>query len=58
MTGRLDIIRWKDKLDMVLANGETPKAGKWNNTDLKVVIQWFKRDGDKSVPKNKDGLLL
>jgi hypothetical protein len=20
----------------------TPSAGKWNNTDLKVMIQWFK----------------
>jgi hypothetical protein len=36
--GRLEIIRLKDKVDMVLATGETPKAGKWNNTDLKVMI--------------------
>jgi hypothetical protein len=56
--GRLDIIRLKMKVDMVLAKGETPEAGKWNNTDLKVMIQWFKRDGDNAMPKNKDGLLL
>jgi hypothetical protein len=27
--GRLEIIRLKDKVDMVLAKGETPEAGKW-----------------------------
>jgi phenylpropionate dioxygenase-like ring-hydroxylating dioxygenase large terminal subunit len=56
--GRLGMIRLKDKLNMVLAKGETPEAGKWNNTDLKVVIQWFKREGDKVMPNNKDGLLI
>jgi hypothetical protein len=29
-----------------------------NNNDIKVMIQWFKRDGDKAMPKKKDGLLL
>jgi hypothetical protein len=38
--------------------GPTPVEGKWNNTDLKVIIQWFKRDGDKAMTKNKEGLLL
>jgi hypothetical protein len=42
----------------LLEKGATPEAGKWNNHDLKVMIQWFKRDGDKSMPKNKEGLLL
>jgi hypothetical protein len=57
-TGRLYIIRLKDKVDMVLAKGETPEAGKWNNTDMKVMIQWFKREGGKAMSKSKDGLLL
>jgi hypothetical protein len=48
----------KEKVDMVLAKGATPAEGKWNNNDIKVMIQWFKRDGDKSMPKNKDGFLL
>jgi hypothetical protein len=26
--------------------------------DLKVMIQWSKHDGDKAMPKNKEGLLL
>jgi hypothetical protein len=43
---------------MVLAEGEASEAGKWNNTDLKVMIQWFKGDGDKAIQKKKDGLLL
>jgi hypothetical protein len=34
------------------------RTGKWNNHDLKVMIQWFKRDGDKAMPKNKEDLLL
>jgi hypothetical protein len=45
-------------VDAVLAKGVTPETGKWNNHDLKVMIQWFKRNGDKSIPKNKEGLLL
>jgi hypothetical protein len=48
----------KDKVNMVLTKGETPDEGKWNTIDLKFMIQWFKRDGDKAVPKNKDGILL
>jgi hypothetical protein len=43
---------------LVLAKGQTSLEGRWNNTDLKVMIQWYKRDGDKAMPKNKDGLLL
>jgi hypothetical protein len=27
-------------------------------TDLKVIIQWFKREGDEAMPKNKHGFLL
>jgi hypothetical protein len=47
----------KEKVDAVLAKGTTPEAGKWNNHDLKVMIQRFKCDGDKATPKNKQGLL-
>jgi hypothetical protein len=54
----LELIMWKEKVDIVLAKGATPAEGKWNNNDIKVMIQWFKRNGDKSMPKNKDGLLL
>jgi hypothetical protein len=56
--GRLDIIRLKDKVGMVIAKGETPDAGKWNTIDLKVKIQWFKQEGNKSMSRNKYGLLL
>jgi hypothetical protein len=38
--------------------GSTPEAGWWNIHDLKVVIQCCNHDGDKSMPKNKEGLLL
>jgi hypothetical protein len=48
----------KDKVDLVLRKGPTPAAGKWNNTDPKVMIQWFKSYGDKAMPKNNEGLLL
>jgi hypothetical protein len=37
--GRLYIIRLKDNVNMVLAKGETSYAGKWNNTDLEVMIK-------------------
>jgi hypothetical protein len=47
-----------EKVDMVLAKGATPAEGKWNNNDLKFMIQWFKRNGNKSMPKNKYGLIL
>jgi hypothetical protein len=43
---------------LVLAKGATPAEGNWNNNDPKVMIQWFKHDGDRATPKNKDGLLL
>jgi hypothetical protein len=43
---------------VVLAKGAISQAGKWNNHDLKIMIQWFKRNGDKAMPKNKEGLLL
>jgi hypothetical protein len=56
--GRLTIIHLQDKLNMVLEKGATPGSGKWNNTDLKVMPQWFKREVDKAMPKNKEGLLL
>jgi hypothetical protein len=48
----------KEKVDAVLAKRATPEAGKWNNYDPKVTIQWFKRDGDNAMPTNKEGLLL
>jgi hypothetical protein len=56
--GRLERIMLKEKVDLVLAKGQTPPEGRWNNTDLNVMIQWYKRDGDNAMPKNKDGLLL
>jgi hypothetical protein len=56
--GRLERILLQERVDMVLSKGATSAEGKWNNNDLKVMIQWFKRYGDKSMPKNKDGLLL
>jgi hypothetical protein len=53
-TCRLDIFRLKEKDDMVLAKGETPEVGTWNKTEL----QWFKREGDKAMPKNKEDIIL
>jgi hypothetical protein len=58
IAGQLERLKLKTKVDAVLAKGATPETGKWNNYDLKVMIQWFKRDGDKAMPKNKEGLLL
>jgi hypothetical protein len=45
-------------VDMMLVKGASPAEGKWNNNDLKVRIQCFKRYCDKAMPKNKDGFLL
>jgi hypothetical protein len=57
--GRLEQVKLKEKVDAILAKGATAEAaGKWNNHDLKVIIQWFKHDGDKAMPNNKEGLLL
>jgi hypothetical protein len=56
--GRLERVKLKEKVDAVLAKWATPEAGKWNTHDLKVMIQWFKRDGDKATPNNKECLLL
>jgi hypothetical protein len=56
--GRLERILLKEKVGMVLAKGQTPLEGRWNNTDLNVMIQCYKRDGDKVMPNKKDGLLL
>jgi hypothetical protein len=58
VAGQLERLKLKAKVDAVLAEGATPETGKWNNHDLKVMIQWFKRYGDKAMPKNKEGLLL
>jgi hypothetical protein len=44
-------------VDVVLTKGSTPEAGKWEHCDLEVMIEWFRRDGDKSMPNNKEGLL-
>jgi hypothetical protein len=56
--GSLERIMLKEKVDLVLTKGATPAEGKWNNNDLKVMIQWFKRDGDKAMPNNRDGPIL
>jgi hypothetical protein len=55
---RLERNMLKDKVDLVLGKGTTPPESKRNNTDLKAMIQWFKRDVDKVMPKNKEGLLF
>jgi hypothetical protein len=56
--GRLERIKLKGKVDLVLSKGPTPEEGKWNNQDLKAIIQFYKRAGDMAMPKNKEGLLL
>jgi hypothetical protein len=48
----------KEKAEDVLQKGPEPQAGKWNNHDLKVMIQWFKRAGNGPMPKHKEGLSL
>jgi hypothetical protein len=48
----------KEKVEDVIQKWPYPQAGKWNNHDLKVMIQWYKRDGEGAIPKNKEGLLL
>jgi hypothetical protein len=48
----------KEKVEDVIQKGPDPQAGKWNNHDLKVMMQWYKRAGDSAMPKNKEGLLL
>jgi hypothetical protein len=58
MSGQLERLKLKANVDSVLAKGATPETGKWNNHDLKVMTQWFKRDGDKAMPKNKEGLFM
>jgi hypothetical protein len=40
----------------VRTNSVEGEGGFYN--DRKVMIQWFKRDGDKATPKNKDGLFI
>jgi hypothetical protein len=57
-SARLERILLKNKVDLVLGKWATPAAGKWNNTDPKVMIKWFKRDDDNAMPKNKEGILL
>jgi hypothetical protein len=56
--GKLERIKLKGKVDVVLSKGPTPEEGKWKNQDLKVTIQWYKRAGDIAMPKNNEGLLL
>jgi hypothetical protein len=57
-TGMLARQSLKEKVEDVIKKGPDPQAGKWNNRDLKVMIQWYKRAGDGTMPKNKEGLLL
>jgi hypothetical protein len=45
----------KEKADAVLIKGAIPEAGKLNNYDLKVMVQWFKRDVDKAMLNNEEG---
>jgi hypothetical protein len=52
------MIQLKYKVDMMPATGDIQEKGNWNNTDLKVMIQWFKWDGDKAMPQNKNDFLL
>jgi hypothetical protein len=51
-------IKLKGKVDVFLSKGPTPEEGKWNNQDLKVVLQSYKRAGDMAIPKYKEGVLL
>jgi hypothetical protein len=53
--GRVERILLKGTLDLVLAKGQAPSEGKWNNTDLKVMIKWYKRDVDKAIPTHTQG---
>jgi hypothetical protein len=48
----------KEKVEDGIQKGPDPQAGKWNNHDLKVMIQWYKRADDGAMPKHKEGLLL
>jgi hypothetical protein len=47
--GRLERIKLKEKADMVLSKCATPDKGKCNNTDLKVIIRWYKVNSDKVI---------
>jgi hypothetical protein len=54
ISGRLTCTILKEKVVVLLAKGATPAEGKWINTDLNVMIRWYKRDGDKSIRQNKE----
>jgi hypothetical protein len=54
----LERVKLGEKVDVLLVKGSTPEAVKLNNYDLKVMIPWFKHDGNTYTPKNKEGLLL
>jgi hypothetical protein len=56
--GRLELFKLKKKVDVVLTKGATPEAGKWNNCDLKTLLQWFKRNGNTVMPNKKEGFML
>jgi hypothetical protein len=48
----------KEKVEDVIQKGPDPQSGKWNNHDLNIMMQWYKRAGDGSMPKHKEVLLL
>jgi hypothetical protein len=48
----------KEEVEDVIQKGPDPQAGKSKIHDIKVMIQWYKRAGDGTMPKNKEGLLL
>jgi hypothetical protein len=53
MAGKLERLKLEANVDEVLAKGATPETGKLNNHYLEVMIQRFKRDGEKSMTNNK-----
>jgi hypothetical protein len=48
----------KEKVEHVLQKGPAPQAGKWNNNDLKAMLQWYKRSGDRPMPKKRKACVL
>jgi hypothetical protein len=56
--GGLECMMLKEKVDLLLVKGATPSEGKWINTDLKVMTQWYTWYGEKAMPNNKEGFFL
>jgi hypothetical protein len=48
---KLERILLEDTVDLVFGKGPTTAAEKWNNTDLKVIIQWFNLMETRPCPR-------